>query len=140
MVSADASAALSHAPVRTRRAIPTALHVRRALPGLDRLAAADVARVVGTLVRVYHPERVFAFGSHARGTATRNSDLDLLIVLSDRVEYPHRLAQDALAKIGAHAVPIDLVFMAARDFAWRSASPASLPSTVLREGRELYAA
>lgn len=140
MSRSRAAATLIRASDTKTKALPTAERVRRALPNLNPAAAADVARVVATLVSAYHPERVFAFGSHARGTAKPDSDLDLLVVLSEDVAFPHRLWSDALARIGTHDVPIDLVFMAAQDFAWRAASPASLPATVLREGREIYAA
>lgn len=35
------------------------------------------------IVRRFRPERIVVFGSQARGDATRDSDLDLLVVVSD---------------------------------------------------------
>lgn len=40
----------------------------------------DVARIVERLRERYRPDRVVLFGSYARGTADRHSDLDVLIV------------------------------------------------------------
>lgn len=37
-------------------------------------------------------DAVFVFGSHARGTASRHSDLDLLVVFSELTEDPFRVA------------------------------------------------
>lgn len=40
-----------------------------------------VERFVAQLVRRFEPERVVLFGSHAEGTATADSDVDLLVVM-----------------------------------------------------------
>ncbi len=39
--------------------------------------------IVRRLVEVYEPERIYLFGSVARGEATRDSDYDLMIVVPD---------------------------------------------------------
>ena len=38
--------------------------------------------MVARIVRRFHPDRVILFGSHARGTAGPDSDVDLLVELS----------------------------------------------------------
>src|SRR5579875_1577019 len=65
----------------------------RTKPGIDR----EIQRMVRRIVRDFHPERVILFGSHARGEAGPDSDVDLLIVMP--VEGPkHRkqTPEDAL--------------------------------------------
>ena len=42
-----------------------------------------LAEVVRRLVEAYEPERVYLFGSHARGDAGPDSDYDLLLVVPD---------------------------------------------------------
>ncbi len=37
-------------------------------------------RTLGELVQALHPEKIVLFGSHARGTVTSDSDVDLLIL------------------------------------------------------------
>ena len=37
--------------------------------------------IVSRIVKRFHPERIILFGSHARGTAQTDSDVDLLIVM-----------------------------------------------------------
>ena len=44
---------------------------------------AKLAKVVARLVDAYRPERVYLFGSHARGTACPDIDDDLMLVVSD---------------------------------------------------------
>ena len=99
---------------------------------------AELSRIVPLLVSAFQPEAIYLFGSTARGTANEHSDLDLLIVVQDAGEYPHRLSQEALHVIGPRRVPLDVIFMGREDFDWRTRVPTSLPSTVLREGKVLY--
>ena len=40
----------------------------------------DIQRMVDTIVERFDPERVILFGSYARGDATPDSDVDLLVV------------------------------------------------------------
>jgi predicted nucleotidyltransferase len=37
-------------------------------------------RILGRLIRAFAPERIFLFGSYAKGTAHAGSDIDILIV------------------------------------------------------------
>lgn len=41
----------------------------------------QIEQFAGKLVHEYHPHQVVLFGSHARGLATEDSDVDLLVVL-----------------------------------------------------------
>lgn len=49
------------------------------------LAQSDpvLAEIVRRLVEAYQPERIYLFGSVARGDAGPNSDYDLLVVVPD---------------------------------------------------------
>jgi predicted nucleotidyltransferase len=80
------------------------------------------------------PARVFLFGSHARGEATVDSDLDFLVV--ERGVQPSagewvRL-RDALPPLG---VPVDVIVMSDDLVRRRRDVPGSLVYTALREGR-----
>jgi len=114
--------------------------VRRAFPHLAGVEAADLARVTDTVLQTFQPERIYVFGSHARGTAAHHSDVDLLVVVPDAGEFPHHLAQEAYRVVGHHLLPLDFIFMSREEFDWRANVATSLPATVLREGYLLYAA
>jgi predicted nucleotidyltransferase len=91
------------------------------------------------LVDFYHPVRIYLFGSEARGEAAPDSDLDFCVVLPD--DAPESLYRDRSIRAcfwGLHA-PVDVVRLPRADFDARAAHVvASLPATILREGRLLY--
>ena len=49
-----------------------------------------VQMVVQRLIEVARPKKIILFGSYVRGDATRDSDLDVLVVTSHEVESPRR--------------------------------------------------
>lgn len=114
--------------------------IRRDLPRLAVERSAEIARVIECLITAMAPERIYAFGSQARGDARSDSDVDILVIVADSDLLPHRRDQLAYRAIGLHTTPIDILVMTATEFESRSLSPSSLPTTVLREGRVLYAA
>lgn len=114
--------------------------IRRALPALAGERAAELAQIVECLVAAFHPDCIYAFGSQVRGEAVPESDLDLLIVVPSASEPAHRLAQAAYHVLPVHALAVDILVMARDEFERRSRATSSLPATVLREGRTLYAA
>lgn len=114
--------------------------IRRELPHLSPYEICELARVVERLVETFQPERVYVFGSQARGEPTPDSDIDLLVVVSEADQPPHRLAQAAYRAAAPHSLALDLLVMSLDEFKRRSRALASLPATVLREGRTLYAA
>jgi len=99
-----------------------------------------LAEVVRRLVEAYQPERIYLFGSVARGDAGADSDYDLLVVAPDDAALERRrsrLAYEALRGTGTAA---DVVVCTRSYFEDRRLLKASLPGTVLREGRLLHGA
>ena len=99
-----------------------------------------VQEIVDCLVGVYRPERAYLFGSKARGEAGPDSDYDILLVMPDD-SPPEMLSPvagyDALWNL---KTAVDIVISTRKDFENRLHLKASLPATVCREGRLLYAA
>ena len=82
--------------------------------------------------------RSYLFGSVARGKTGPDSDLDFCVVLTDdRAEIASRpVNRSTLRGLG---MAVDVVFWTATDFDARAVYvAASLPATVVREGRLLY--
>jgi len=117
-----------------------AAHVRHELPSLAPVHAEELARLLAALVGALRPERIYAFGSQARGTPGADSDVDLLVIVSASSEPGYRRAQAAYRAIGLHHLPLDILVLTRDEFEARRGVVASLPATVAREGRVLYAA
>jgi hypothetical protein len=97
-----------------------------------------ITEITRRLVEYCHPERIYLFGSAARGDAGPDSDLDFCVVLPD--DAPERAYRPgvygALWGVGTAA---DVVRWSASDFELRAAHVrTSLPATIVREGRLLY--
>jgi transcriptional regulator with XRE-family HTH domain len=101
----------------------------------------DVNDTIDRMARViaerFHPERIILFGSHARGTASPDSDVDLLVVME--VEGSKRRTG---ARIGAELhpfrLPKDIVVTTPRAFEARRHVPGTLERTAALEGRVLH--
>lgn len=94
--------------------------------------------VVRRLVQTYHPDRIYLFGSAARGDATEDSDYDLMVVVPDSTS-PEELdwgrGHRALRGLG---IAKDLLVWRRSDFDLRISLKSSLPAVITREGRLLY--
>jgi excisionase family DNA binding protein len=99
-----------------------------------------LAEIVRRLREAYEPERIYLFGSAARGEAGPDSDYDLLLVVADDAsdeQRDPRRAYDVLWGVGAAK---DVLVWPRSAFDDRLSVVTSLPATVLREGVLLHAA
>ena len=105
----------------------------------EAVVAKTIDEITRRLVEFYQPLRIYLFGSEARGDAGPDSDLDFCVVLPD--DAPETLYRDRGIRRhfwGLHT-PVDVVRVSGSNFDDRAAHvAASLPATVLREGKLLY--
>jgi predicted nucleotidyltransferase len=99
-----------------------------------------LVRLVQRLVEAFEPERIYLFGSHARGDAGVDSDYDLMVVVPYASEPAYRLAQKAHTLVWDVGTAADILVWGRDAFESRLHLKASLPATVVREGRILYVA
>ena len=102
----------------------------------DSLLPEIVRRLVGAL----SPERIYLFGSRARGDASDQSDYDLLVVVNQRTGPGYDTERRAHGALWGLRVSRDVVVVTRDQFNRQRGLAASLPATVEREGRLLYAA
>jgi predicted nucleotidyltransferase len=99
---------------------------------------AAIAEITRRLVEYFHPERIYLFGSVARGDDGPDSDLDFAVVVPDdctKTVFRPGL-YDALSGIG---IAKDVVAWPATEFEGLSRHvKSSLPATIVREGKILY--
>jgi predicted nucleotidyltransferase len=107
----------------------------RPIPAADSPILEEIVR---RLVEIYHPERIYLFGSVARGDARADSDYDIMVVVPDdtpREVIMSKGIYEILWRIGTSA---DLHVYTRQDFDKRLHLKASFPSTIVREGKLLY--
>ncbi|HQL53971.1 MAG TPA: nucleotidyltransferase domain-containing protein [Phycisphaerae bacterium] len=96
-----------------------------------------LANVTRLLCQSAQPTRIILFGSHARGDARTDSDIDLLVVVPqscDRMAEMVRLNR----VLSPLRLPVDLLVATADQFRhWRD-TPGNIYSTAAAEGKVLY--
>jgi len=90
------------------------------------------------LVEEFHPEQIWLFGSHAWGTPTPDSDLDLMVILSQSNERPIRRDQRAQRCLGRLPVSADVLVRTRGEINRARDIRGSLTHDVLSRGRKLY--
>lgn len=101
---------------------------------------AKLKEIVRRLAAAYRPERIYLFGSHARGDAGPDSDYDLAVVMPDNASAERCQSHLAYKALRGTATAADVLVFTLSNFESRLHIPASLPATVEREGGLLYAA
>ena len=98
-----------------------------------------IEQVIERLVRFYHPNKIYVFGSAARGESGPDSDLDFLVVVPDDCPREIRASGEIYEILGDLDTPVDVIPWRRSDFEGRAGEVvASLPATVIREGKLVY--
>ena len=98
---------------------------------------AIVDTMVERIVTRFRPARILLFGSRARGTDNRWSDVDLLVVM-DEVEDKRRAAVEMGRALGDLSVSKDIVVTTHEEIARRGHVVGSVLRAALREGKVVY--
>ena len=98
----------------------------------------DGGRVVSSLLSGLDVERIYLFGSRARGEQAPDSDVDLYVTVAPTDERWTRLTGKARALLSWMPVPKDVIVRTACNFDRRAGEFASLEYVVSREGVVLY--
>ncbi len=99
---------------------------------------AEASAIAQRLKEALSPDRIYLFGSYARGDAGPDSDLDFLVVLRRSLESRYVRAIEARRLVGDIPFPKDIVVLTRAEWEAERAVVCSLVSTVLREGICLY--
>ena len=98
----------------------------------------QIQEMVDRIVKQFDPEKIILFGSHARGDAGPDSDVDLLVVMP--VAGSKR---DKMVEIGValHDIPLpkDIIVTTPEDFEWRKEIVGTIERPAVQEGKVLYA-
>lgn len=99
--------------------------------------AAWIRVITDRIVHEFHPLQVILFGSHARGEARPDSDVDLFVVLA-AVDDKRRQARAIRAALADVPVPQDVLVTTPAEIGERGDVPNTALYHALREGRVLF--
>ncbi|HZU41747.1 MAG TPA: nucleotidyltransferase domain-containing protein [Terriglobales bacterium] len=99
---------------------------------------AAIAEMVRRIAERFHPEKIILFGSHARGDATPDSDVDLLVAMP--VDGSPMRKEIELRGV-AHGLGVakDIFVSEPSEFAWRKDIVGTIEYPATHEGKVLYA-
>jgi len=104
----------------------------------DETVQRRIGEMVERIVRGFNPERIILFGSHARGDAGPDSDVDLLVVM--QVKGSRRRARLSIRRaLRGIPMPKDIIVTTPEDFQWRKEIAGTIERPAAREGKVLYA-
>ncbi len=95
--------------------------------------------LITRIVDTSHPLRIILFGSVARGETTRDSDIDVLVVVPEGI-HRRKTAQQIYRNLIGFGIAVDVVVATPYDLERYGNSPGLVYREALRDGRELYAA
>ena len=96
-----------------------------------------VDEIVRRIVERFAPEKVILFGSHARGEAGRDSDVDLLVVMPFAGSKRKKTVEVRLAVRGM-GVAKDVFLVTPEELEFYRDAIGTIVRSALREGKVLY--
>lgn len=97
----------------------------------------SINRYVHGLARRFSPEKIILFGSHARGCATRDSDVDLLVIMNH--DKARNIDQAIEMRLSLDAsFPLDLLVRRPKDISERLRAKDTFIAEIMASGRVLY--
>ncbi len=96
-------------------------------------------QAIATLRRIANPTRIILFGSHARGTADPDSDVDIMVVEPD---VQNRFAETVRLHRALRPLrmPVDLIVIGEQAFQERATTPGTVYFEAANEGKVVYEA
>lgn len=92
---------------------------------------------VKKIVDQFHPVKIILFGSHARGSAGLESDVDLLVVM-DVKDSKRRQAVEIDLALSDRTFPLDLIVVTPEEFERYRDMAGHILYPAVREGKVLY--
>jgi predicted nucleotidyltransferase len=106
--------------------------------GKERDRRKMIREMVNRIVEHFDPDKIILFGSHARGEAGPDSDVDLLVVMPVTGSKRKKMIEIGVV---VHDIPLakDIIVTTPEDFEWRKEIVGTVERPAAREGEVLYA-
>ena len=105
---------------------------------MKRIDPVLLEEAVQRLVAALQPEKIYLYGSHAYGQPHKDSDVDLLVVVTQSVLPTHRRAVEAYRALRGLFLPAEIKVVTQAEFERRAQWLSSIERVVEEKGRVLY--
>ena len=94
----------------------------------------QISKIVELIRNASHPKKIILFGSQARGTATQNSDFDILVILAQVTDRRHEMVKlgRLIKTLGIRA---DILVVSEKTFHEWCDTPGSIYYEAAQEGQ-----
>ena len=97
-----------------------------------------IAEATRRISQAIKPEKIYLFGSHAWGTPTPDSDIDLFIIVNESDQSPYRRSREVYRSLRGMRDPIEVVVRTREEVDKSKAVMTSLTRKVIHQGKLLY--
>lgn len=104
---------------------------------MDYLDEKTIQKIIERIVSNYQPQKIFLFGSYAKGTPKKDSDIDLLIIKKSplpRLQFIREIRKS----LNDIVFPKDIIVLSEPEFEQYKNIKGSLAYEVTKSGRILY--
>jgi len=106
---------------------------------MDEKVKIELDNIVRVLAGTGTVSKVFLFGSYASGEETPDSDIDLCVLTTEKVESHFKTAGNFRKKLlGVKTMPLDLLAFNQDEFDFHSKRPSSFHHEIAENGVLLY--
>ncbi len=105
---------------------------------INAIAASTQKEIVRRLVGEFAPEAIYLFGSYAWGKPAPESDLDLLVIVSESNQRPIERSQRAQHSLRGVLAAVDVLVKTRAEFEHFRPVKASLEAQIYEKGKLLY--
>lgn len=95
----------------------------------------EIDAIKEQVVRLFKPEKLFLFGSQARGSANSNSDIDLCVIVD--TDNKRALIAEMYLHIDSNR-PFDLILYTPKEWNQISSESGTFANIIAEKGVEIY--
>ena len=97
-----------------------------------------IAEATRRISQAIKPEKIYLFGSHAWGSPTPDSDIDLFIIINESNQPPYRRAREVYQALHGIRAPIEVVVRTREEVERTISVITSLTRKIILQGKLLY--
>ena len=123
------------APVASKKSLKSPAGRKRAAPFADKIPF--IRSLILDSMKPGTIKKIYLFGSYAYGRPTKKSDVDLCVVIRNRLHDSKAYLKIALNLFNNHILPVDLLVYREKQF-YDIKNPNGLKNTILTKGKIIY--